>query len=338
MKKIALGNLGEFWYGDYKEPFVQQEGAVPGYPHGVLLYDHDLKPACALCGKTFHSLALHANQKHGLPASEYKREMGLRQVTSLVSEHRRQHYMALGLRSTARGGLPTRFVEQQHGGSRAKGTSNGMHLEEVRNKSGRCYAQAIEIGKSLLATGRPITTATLRGKGIGRGTLTTLFGDINGFRRVCGDPKVNHLVGRADHSYTDGELISVLRNAGLSLGRTPTTSDLKRLGLPSDTAFRNHFGNYSEACRRAGLQVNVPMARPTTEDEMLAIVSTYASTGSHTKTREVVGVSMDRVMRLLRSFGIEPVHYKNPLRRRQMDAAVRIARRLAGYDELTPAA
>ena len=89
MKKIAVGDLGEFWYGDYKEPFEQLEGAVPGYPVGVVLKDDDGLLLCAYCGKVYKNLGNHSAKTHGMSASEYKDEVGLLRKSALVSEQLR---------------------------------------------------------------------------------------------------------------------------------------------------------------------------------------------------------------------------------------------------------
>ena len=104
VKKIAVGDLGEFWYGDYKEPFEQLEGAVPGYPVGVVLKDDAGLLLCAYCGKVYKNLGAHAAKTHGLSAKEYKDETGLLRKSALVSEQTRMMASASALRDA--GGWP----------------------------------------------------------------------------------------------------------------------------------------------------------------------------------------------------------------------------------------
>ena len=341
MKTIAVSDLGEYYYGDYKEPFVQLEGAQPGYPRGALLVakDGSGKLLCAYCrdeskptgqrGRTFHNLGNHARLTHGLRAADYKREVGLLQKSALVSERGRQMSIATALRRGPRGGLPPspRGVFG-HGVADRGDVFTGKRAPEYQNKTGQCFAQMIAAARSVSVSGRPVTFSALRKVGIHERAVRRYVWSIERLRQLVGSAEP----GRQVHMTPDVMLLG-LRSLAVELGRTPTGSDLRRFGLPHQRTYQNHFGTYAAACARAGLPANLPVARPIAADESLAIVASYAATGSIGIVASRTSIGPERVKRCLASFGISPLPTNHRLRRPQMEFAATLARRLAGWPE-----
>ena len=139
VKKIAVGDLGEFWYGDYKEPFEQLEGAVPGYPVGVVLKDDAGLLLCAWCGKVYKNLGAHSAKTHGMSANQYKDEAGLLRKSALVSEQTRMMNSAQGFRLRAAGIFRTPTLEDSRRAAWQGGSAvaNRERPAEALNKTGR---------------------------------------------------------------------------------------------------------------------------------------------------------------------------------------------------------
>lgn len=319
MKKIAVGDLGEFWYGDYKEPFVQLDGAVPGYPQGVLLKDDAGRLLCAYCGKTFDNLGNHARLKHGLPAAEYKREVGLLQKSALKSERARLKDVANTQRRRAQGWAPGGVLK----GNRSRANRLGgtpKRTPEVLNRTGRCYAQVLAVARSLKP--HQMTFRELRQRGISQRTVALYFGTLDHLRDLAGHPRKNL------RRWTDDELLTGLRSVAAEIGRTPSISDLARYGLPPHVTYAYHFGSYAEACRRAGLQANVPAADGSVE---VAFLSAYSVTGNIHKACRTAGVGRDRADRILARYGFPFGSYDHRFDGARRAWAADMARRLSGW-------
>jgi hypothetical protein len=54
-------------------------------------------------------------------------------------------------------------------------------------------------------------------------------------------------------------LIEELQNLANKLGRTPSISELKLYGLPSERTYRRYFGSYVNACKLADLELNMSL-------------------------------------------------------------------------------
>ena len=320
MKKIAVGDLGEFWYGDYKEPFEQLEGAVTGHPKGVDLTDDEGKILCAFCGKTFHNLGLHAKHSHFSSAAEYKREVGLLQGSALVSERVRVSMIAGSKRvNQVRRSKPAGFVSHTGG--------NFYRQPEYLNRTGRCYAQVIEVGKNIVAAGGRINRPTLQARGIGPLLIEAYFGSYDEFRRLLG----TSVVGR--RRWSDDQLLSVLTALAEKIGRTPAVSDLHRYGLPDQATFCGHFGSYGNACRAAGLDPNLPT--PQTLDIEVAVLTAYATIGSIKRAARAVGIGSPLAAKVLEKYGA-PFFvggYGPTSTKERREWAGNMARRLAGVED-----
>lgn len=326
MKKIAVGDLGEFWYGDYKEPFEQLEGGVPGHPVGVVLKADDGKLLCAWCGKTAESLASHLHWKHRTTAREYKEAVGLLNKSALVSDRVRLAHSRAALQH----GFGTRKEHiKPYRGARATGDANGNRKAEGFNKRGTCYAQALAVGRTVVAETGRLSERRLRKHGIGDSVVQRYFGDMDGFRRAVGINPVRFV------RHTESDLLRVLRNVAEDLGRTPTASDLRRYGLPVRRTYVKRFGSWDMACQRAGLVVHVPIARRGDFEAM--VLEAYATLGTITKVARHLRVDRKAVEAVFARYGAP---FTDRLAKGGLDTTKRrewaadMARRLAGTDNV----
>lgn len=322
MKKIAVGALGEFWYGDYKEPFQQLEGGVPGHPQGVILKDDEGKLMCAFCGGTYHQLGSHAAHKHGLKAAEYKAEVGLMNSSALVSEKVRLRMVAHGVRRQANGELRRAAPPS----TRGLKLPSPWNTEEALNKTGRCYAQVIAVAQTIEREHGRITSRRLADHGINWPTLRRYFETVDELAKAAGGTSVGP---RTD--WSDTELKTALRSLAMRLGRTPSRSDIRRYGLPGATTYVRRWGSYAKACQAAGLDANLPSPGTASPFDQVAILTAYATTGSSDTAGRSLGISSSAVLNALHRYGFPfPPFYKGPGRK---EWAAEMARRLAGTSE-----
>lgn len=76
------------------------------------------------------------------------------------------------------------------------------------------------------------------------------------FYRVFGDWETACIeAGLKTTYYSDGELIGILKDLYLVLGRVPSISDISELQDVSDTTFKRHFGSWNKALKAAGLDI-----------------------------------------------------------------------------------
>lgn len=295
MKKIALGDLGEFWYGDYKEPFEQLEGGVPGHPVGVVLKADDGKLLCAYCGKTYDNLALHTYNAHGMTARQYKEEVGLLKKSALVSEEVRRKMIRTGLRRMASGELKiSPGTGRNAPRPSTRGKKHAQWKPESLNLTGRCYLQVMTIARAITKeNGGRLTWKALHQVGIGKKLVRAYFGSLGELQRVSGSVVHGEVPQNAD-------LLSALRSIADTLGRAPSYSDLRRYGLPSSSTWRARFGTLEEACRQAGLDPNHRLVGEEYDERILVA---YATTGSLAKTATAVGISVPTVRKRLGTYG-----------------------------------
>lgn len=331
VKKIAVGDLGEFWYGDYKEPFEQLDGGVPGHPVGVVLKADDGKLLCAFCGKLTEQLGNHAHV-HGMTAAEYKDEVGLLRGSALVSERVRQTMIARGLRSQKTAPSPALNLALNRSSVPSYGARNKRRPEAL-NKTGRCLSQLVAVARTVAAeNGGRISMRLMRRQGVPQNAMLP----YGGFQRIA---QLAGATARAKSKrFTDAELLTVLRTLAMELGRTPSESDLRRYGLPSNVTYVNHFGHLSEAQRRAGLVPNLPV--PLDLSGEIAILVAYATLGNISLVAQKVhrGYALVRSTLLYYGIGLQNWGHgyamsRTPEHREAMERAAEIARRLADWPQ-----
>lgn len=329
-RKIAVGDLGEFWYGNYKEPFAQLEGAVEGYPQGAVLKDDDGRLLCAYCGKTFKFLPRHITSAHRMTTAQYKDNVGLLQKSALVDESIRQSRIRTGLRNRADGKFmdrPTRAMVLRSVESR-KASGRGNFPVEKQNMTGRCYAQILAVARQVMRERGRVTIKDMTARGIWQSNVEQMFGSMTNLSRLVGDGRRN-----SGNRWTDAELIGALRSLGQSLGRTPAISDLKRYGMPPFQMYIKRFGSYMTACERADLTPYQLVPRdPQSEAAMLMA---WATTGDVKKAAAVVGHSDWAVRSTLDKYGIPkmpPGGGHHAQRQAARAVAADIATRLEGHE------
>lgn len=211
------------------------------------------------------------------------------------------------------------------GQNRQTRESGGKNTAEFRNKRGTCYTQMMTVARAIQTTKGKVSLADMRRHGIWPVTIRQYFPDLDDFFRALNIPTTRGRVLPA-------EALKALRGVAETVGRTPVRSDLRRFGLPSEMYWRGHFGSYSDACRRAGLDPNLPI--PDGIDTDVAILTSYALYGTINKVARHLGVQNNRVMGVLASYGAPfPVslgfgHGTSTATRREW--AADMARRLAG--------
>lgn len=320
-----LIGLGDVWYGgDYKAPMRPFEG---GYGFlGALAFDGvEGRPICHYCGKAFDGLGRHAHAAHGLFAADYKRETGLLQKSALISERVRLQMVA---RETRRGRGRHR-VDQHPMTMRSSsrpdvaGSRNGRLAPEALNRTGRCRAQVLETAKAIVREQGQLRKGDLIRRGIGEKIVARHFGSLQQLRLEAGAPALRW------PRYGAPAMLVALRSLAMELGRTPSISDLSRLGAPTASAYAKRWGSYSQACREAGLDPNLP--KPLRGEDEIAILSAYAVTGGVKRTATATGLGELKVMATLHRYGFPfPGGYNGPGRR---EWAADMARRLAGWPE-----
>ncbi len=325
MKKIAVGDIGEFWYGDYKEPFEQLEGGVPGHPVGVVLKADDGKLLCAWCGKTYESLAFHITKAHGTSPASYKETVGLLHKSALISDRLRM-VASRNAKLHGFGPNPDHASSRTQPLNRRRGREHHSLTPEFLNKTGTCYAQAVQVGRTVLnETGR-LSQKTLFRHGISPKIVARYFKDMDGFRRVLGLSPLNR------RTYSNSELLSALRNLAQELGHTPTASDIRRFGMPGRTTYVKRFGNWSDACRAAGLDPNLPT--PDGRDLDVSVLVSYATLGTVAKVAKHLRLDRQRVTETMTRYGapFTELRWTGPDTSNRKAWAADMARRLAGVD------
>jgi hypothetical protein len=327
VKKIALADLGEFVYRDYKEPFEQLEGGYPGHPKGALLADENTgKLLCAYCGKTYDQLGSHAHHAHGLTADNYRQEVGLATYTALVSDRVRARHLIRAIRDADKWEV-TRLRGRKAAAFRQDATTGiGQWRPEVLNKQGRCHAQALSVARQLALRGR-LTSKELQRRGIGPKTVRVYWpGGLDELRMLVGAVTPKTVTSRR---LTDEQAIQALRNLALAIGRTPRQSDLNRHGLMTAKSYHNRFGSYTEVCRRAGLVPNKFRSFGFTDE--VDILVAYANDGNARRVGGSTGHGEARVLSTLHRYGY-PFAPRDSSPRR-MEWAADMARRLAGMPD-----
>ena len=337
----------EFAFPDYKEPLVQLKGAVDGYMRGTLPYAvSDGRLPCAFCDPSkmhwfgtgrhapsrghanlFDNLGKHVRDAHGMSSQEYRDAIGLLASTSLLSRRRRiaastysrAHFRMVG-RPMAKGAV---FSESTREAIRQARIARGNSPENL-NKRGICRDQIIAAARKIAKdNGGVLQMRLLRKQHIFQHALRRVgFADVKALAAHIGAVSVKGPVRR-----DDAEMLQALLNAAQQLGRTPNEDDLRGMAdVPSASSFRNHFGTYADACRRAGLPVNQP--RPVSEGDEIDILNLYSLTGSGERLARSLHRSWPTVKAVLDRYGVKVSNNEAERREAQAWAAV-IAQRLA---------
>lgn len=332
-EQIAIGD--GTYYANYKEPFRQLEGAIPGYPLGELPYDVESKLLCPYCQpeRTYHNVGSHIAKKHGLTSDEFKTEAGLNQGTALVSEQTRLRNSAAAIkREFGKGGGGAFSSEDAAKGGQLGG--KGRRTARALNARGCCFDQVLATARRVKREKGRVTETLLRKEGINERIVAMHFGSWEAFLvRLGEDPQ------RSGVRRKDTDLMIDLRSVAEALGHTPTVSDMRRYQMATRGTYEKHFGSWAKACKKAGIEPNVPsmwLTRAPSAEEDGAVLAAYAVTGSYAKAAARLSMSGERAIGILMRYGIGPVNgntVNSGLRRRQMELAAKISRRIAGWPD-----
>jgi hypothetical protein len=185
------------------------------------------------------------------------------------------------------------------------------------------------VARSLATAGR-LTQGPLERAGITVDTVNRYFGSIRKLRALLGASIPRDKAGA--NSYTDAQLLASLAALASDLGRTPAHSDLRRYGMPSPEAYRNHFGSYKAACRAVGLDPNLPGVPAAAVDEVAVLVA-YATHGDSRRVGLQLGLGQTKVIQVLAGLGCPPQPRGSRDTTERREWAADMARRLAGWPE-----
>jgi hypothetical protein len=196
---------------------------------------------------------------------------------------------------------------------------------ENLNKRGVCRDQILTVARKIAKDNNGVLQMRLlRRQHIWQSSLRRVgFADVAALAAAIGAKPYAASAKRR----TDADMLSELRSLAERLGRTPTHRDIEGRGdVASAAGFRLRFGSYTEACRRAGLPLNLP--RPITEADEIDILSTFAITGSGERLAQSLHRSWPTVKAVLDKYGV--ASSKNYRERREAQVlAAEIVRRLA---------
>lgn len=239
-----------------KAPFTPSGKSV----RGALEYDSisDLL-RCHECGNWETHLASHVRYVHKMPARTYKIKHALAQKTSLINESIRRQMIASSHNSSAA------WIEKACVAAAAAKKTRGYKREtagmlaESQNSNRSCPPQLLQRIKELaLQVGHTPTVRELREAGVGQKVVENRFGSIKRAMELCG-----LLPRKSPRSlkYSKRMVVKMFQNFFKRNGRAPSTSDLKRGGLPSATVLYRLFGSIDKARKAAGVPT-VKRGRP----------------------------------------------------------------------------
>lgn len=231
-----------------KAPFTPSGKSV----RGALEYDSisDLL-RCHECGNWETHLASHIRYVHKMAARAYKIKHALAQKTSLVNEEirrtmiSRSHAITSGYLEKARVALAASRARTRH-----KAVTAGWAAER-QNADKSCPPQLLERIKTLAGqVGHTPTRREMLEVGIGIGVIEHRFGSVKKAMQLCGLlPRKSPTASK----YSKKMIVRMFRNFFERHRRSPSTSDLKRGGLPSSSAIIRHFGTINAARKAAGI-------------------------------------------------------------------------------------
>lgn len=215
---------------NYKEPFMHFK---QGYGfEGVLLFDGTTDTIqCHFCGNWFGSLPHHLAREHGMSASEYKKKVGLRQTTALISETLRSKLIANGnqkrLQNLRKGGKKT---EEQK--KKISATLRNL-VRETQNELGTCPEQIIDrLLKQYKELGRTPGSKEIKGYE----TMIRVYGSYKKACEVAGIPYNDPLEalkrGRIKRSLKTSKevIINFMFEFFVKEGKLPIRKDFIELG------------------------------------------------------------------------------------------------------------
>jgi hypothetical protein len=238
---------GYVFLNKFKEPFVPYSGGF-GY-RGVLLFEGKTKKLqCHECGEWINYLPHHLHKEHNMIAKDYKKRVGLRQSTALISEELRKQLIKCGLEARKKNLRPgTKPSEETK--EKIRTTLKNVS-DELQNEKGTCPLQVIErLYKLYVKLGRTPNQKEI-----------TFYDSIRKhytFERACqlaGIPyrkpgqNINHNASKNNIKYTEADTIKLLRDLWEKEGKMPVTRDVPK-GVWS--AIDRRFGGWYPFLQKA---------------------------------------------------------------------------------------
>lgn len=239
---------------NYKEPFMRYE---KGYGFwGVLLFDGKTeKVQCHLCGEWMQYIGNHLHKEHNMTAADYKRKVGLRQNTALISERLREKLIAASMEKRKANLVP--------GGKKTPEMIEKIRktLKDTRaesqNDKGTCPLQLVDRLRKLHdKLGRTPHTDEI---GFYQ-TLVKVWGSLQDACIAAGIPyrkpgqNIKHHTLGVKELYSKDQLVILMRSFREKHGREPSPSDARRNLLPAYNTYKNKFGSWKKAKQLAFTQ------------------------------------------------------------------------------------
>lgn len=258
--------------GPYKEPLRKVKGGF-GYM-GALTFDTSSRVQCHICGELFDNLAGHALLAHKITKKQYKEKYGLAAETRLVSERFREEKKNQQLRYFARLS-PEERVAKRKQAIKAMANANairrarikagtykyGNNSLEQKNKRGICPDQLLDIiQKAHKHYGHTPSVAEFTKLFTQRYNepIYRTFGSWSRALKLAKLPKRVNSRGYNGIRYSEEELLEHLSVFYSTHHKIPSATDCNRGLLPPYGTYRNRFGSFSAARRKAGVPDLIP--------------------------------------------------------------------------------
>lgn len=227
---------------------------------GALEYDPaDDTVMCHECGLWFKGLAGHLWSRHQMTAKEYKLRHGLKVTSGLTSEETRRKLIITSTnasRSQQKKGIgmfaPAQMAATIRAQKKARRSANygkRFAIAEYNNLHKLCAKQVLDkIKAAAEAFGRAPKVRELTEYGVPTSAVRFHFGTHAEALRLAG---LNGRIGNGQ-TYSDQQLLEMLRNVVLMKNRLPTRSDARRGLIAHQSTYVRRFGNWETAIKRAG--------------------------------------------------------------------------------------
>jgi len=133
---------------NYKEPFMDFYDEVTGGGYGyqgVLMFDAvSERCQCHFCGDWVHYLPKHLHKEHNMTAEDYKKRVGLRKNSALISENTRKLMVKSGRERFDNIVAHTQKHTEESKGKISQTLKENARQRESENEKGVCPAQLVD--------------------------------------------------------------------------------------------------------------------------------------------------------------------------------------------------
>jgi len=246
--------------GPYKEPLRKIENGH-GY-FGALSFDVEGRLQCHVCGEVFDNLSAHL-RTHKISVKEYRSKFGIAPRRKLISEKERELCKERRLRQMAawtpeqkqkfRDDSKKHLSKATEARAKTKYEISPEHL----NLRGICPDQLLElINRAVKHYGYVPSSREFNALFTNRyhEPIYRTFGSwSNAVKKAGHKLKKQAYNKRGGKKYDDEELLDYLSVFYQEHNKIPTKSDCYRGFLPSEGAYRKHFGSFVRARELAGI-------------------------------------------------------------------------------------